>query len=1091
MVFLVAFLLEGCIVGPEPLSGSKVVLLTEPQMYCRDPGGISPGPGMTERIFAKCDKKTGDPYAISFPGATTFVRIRLPELNLANAAVRMFRHPCYMRAYINDKQVYVYSGPEGFHPGQFHGWTEHIIDLQGRGGGIVLLEMFCEQRSQLITDTYGDQHSVLAERVRSSLEYFAIAVLGLFFGVLSLGVFLFRRDALFATLGACYMTIGFFLLLSSYLGEMMFRNFSFRPTAEYLSMYGIPAAVLAFSDLGKLTRKFQKLARVLWIAFGAYGPLAVILDQTGILALSRTLLPFQLALLPTSLLFLGIITYEAVQSNREAQVLALGIGLMSITGLHATLNAMGAISGRWYFNYGLLAFFLGAAGVAVVRIRGIYTMVQGYSIELEGNNKRLQELDRLKDEFLTNTSHELRTPLNGIIGLAESLKDGIAGPLNQTAYENINMIVASGKRLSFLVNDILDFSKLKNHEIILQTSTIDLHNISELVLKLAKSLIGQKQIDLVLKIDPDIRVKADENRLQQILLNLVSNAIKFTKQGSITLLAERQGDFIAVTVADTGIGIPAEKHSAIFESFEQADGSTAREFGGTGIGLTITKQLVELHGGTIKVDSAPGQGARFTFAIPAVAKESNEYEIQNVPEESEKLRSVTVDKIVRDAKSPGRITDIPVEEEQRITLKDRREKLIETDGHDIKVLAVDDEPVNLQVLKNYLTLAGIQTELAGTGSEALEKIRAGYRPDIVLLDIMMPGLSGFDTCQKLRENFSTGELPVIMLTAKSQVSDLVEGFSAGANDYITKPFSKNELFARLKTHFGLSQINLAASRFVPSEFLNQLGRQSIIDIHLGDHVEKEMSIFFSDIRDFTSLSEKMTPKENFDFINSFLGRTAPVIADHNGFIDKFIGDAIMALFPKSAEDALKAAIEMTKLLKEYNKRRAENGKVELRIGIGIHTGNLMLGTVGSENRMDGTVISDAVNLASRLESLTKMYGATLVISEKTFSQLSDPTIYNYRILDHVKVKGKKDSVSVFEMFDADPDDQKELKKETRHDFELGLFHFMDNDFEKSNGFFQATFDKNPADKAAALYLKRCEYYAKHGLPHDWQGVTIM
>jgi class 3 adenylate cyclase len=225
----------------------------------------------------------------------------------------------------------------------------------------------------------------------------------------------------------------------------------------------------------------------------------------------------------------------------------------------------------------------------------------------------------------------------------------------------------------------------------------------------------------------------------------------------------------------------------------------------------------------------------------------------------------------------------------------------------------------------------------------------------------------------------------------------------------------------------LLQLNQAFERFVPSEFLQFLNKQSIVDVQLGDQVEQEMSVLFSDIRDFTTLSEQMNPEDNFRFINSYLSRISPVIREHQGFIDKYIGDAIMALFSGGADNAVKAGIAMLNKLVEYNEHRMASGYKPIQIGIGINTGLLMLGTVGEPNRMDGTVISDAVNLASRTEGLTKNYGVSLLITHETFKRLRNPTDYAIRRIDEVKVKGKSEYVTIYEVFEADPPELKAAK----------------------------------------------------------------
>ncbi len=278
--------------------------------------------------------------------------------------------------------------------------------------------------------------------------------------------------------------------------------------------------------------------------------------------------------------------------------------------------------------------------------------------------------------------------------------------------------------------------------------------------------------------------------------------------------------------------------------------------------------------------------------------------------------------------------------------------------------------------------------------------------------------------------------------------------------------------AHLYTNMTL--LNRAYERFVPREFLSLLDKQSVMDVGLGDQVEKEMSILFSDIRDFTTISEQMPPQQNFDFINAFLSRMEPNILDYNGFIDKYIGDAIMALFPTNADDALQAAIDMLLTLKEYNKTRGRPGRPIIRIGIGIHTGKLMLGTVGGRNRMDGTVISDAVNLASRIEGLTKLYGASLLITEHTYQKLADSSQYKIRMIDRVRVKGKSEAVTVYEVFNADDFHLIKLKQDTSKSFELGLQLYHEQKLTLARHHFEQVLAINSHDDTAKVYLERCK-----------------
>ncbi len=280
-----------------------------------------------------------------------------------------------------------------------------------------------------------------------------------------------------------------------------------------------------------------------------------------------------------------------------------------------------------------------------------------------------------------------------------------------------------------------------------------------------------------------------------------------------------------------------------------------------------------------------------------------------------------------------------------------------------------------------------------------------------------------------------------------------------------------ELEQSLEAEFNLTD---AYGRFVPHQFLSLLNYESILDVKLGDAVQLEMSILFSDIREFTALSESMTPEDNFKFINAYLSRMEPAILENKGFIDKYIGDGIMALFNGIADDALKAGLSMLNILHQYNHHRLNSGYLPIKIGIGINTGSLMLGTVGGTNRMDSTVISDDVNLAARLEELTKQYGVSLLISHQTLARLQNPTVYNIRFIEQAIVKGKSKAVGVFEVFDGDATEIRQGKLVTKTCFEEGLFMFYQQFFREAAKRFAYVLSVNPRDSVAQIYLKRCQ-----------------
>ncbi|WP_161971760.1 7TM diverse intracellular signaling domain-containing protein [Algoriphagus kandeliae] len=268
------------------------------------------------------------------------------------------------------------------------------------------------------------------------------------------------------------------------------------------------------------------------------------------------------------------------------------------------------------------------------------------------------------------------------------------------------------------------------------------------------------------------------------------------------------------------------------------------------------------------------------------------------------------------------------------------------------------------------------------------------------------------------------------------------------------------------------KIYKANNRFVPSEFLSFLGKESIVDVQLGDHVIKDMTIFFADIRSFTTISETMTPEENFNFINSILQRISPIVRKNGGFIDKFMGDSIMALFPSDPKDAVSTAGELLKELELFNDIRAKSGYQRVKIGIGINSGSLMLGTIGEEERMDGTVISDAVNLASRLESLTKTYGCNIIVSDHLLEQVQEKIRMEYRFLGNVQVKGKTNLVPIYEIFSFDEPELYKPKHKTKADFEKAVQCFMNQEYTEAKALFEKVLLDMPEDKATLYYLEQ-------------------
>ncbi len=621
---------------------------------------------------------------------------------------------------------------------------------------------------------------------------------------------------------------------------------------------------------------------------------------------------------------------------------------------------------------------------------------------LETKNQQLQHLDQLKDEFLANTSHELRTPLNGMIGIAESMIDGATGAVSELQKNNLLMIVGSGYRLANLVNDILDFSKLRHHNIELQIGSVGIREVTEVVLAFCRILAQGKDLQLINAIPADFPpAAADENRVQQIMHNLLGNAIKFTDCGVVTVSAELiyvdNNQKIAITVSDTGIGIPEDKQQAIFKSFEQGDGSTERQYGGTGLGLPITKKLVELHGGTIWVKSTPNIGSEFTFTLPISEKPAESSLVKSSLKRQMSLLNADhlVESISNETYSELEINQVQI---SSVVPSSNKEEEEEEEKDEFKILVVDDEAVNLTVLTNQLYLHNYQVIQANNGQKALNLLDQGCLPDLIVLDVMMPGMTGYEVTQKIREIWPLDRLPIMMLTAKNRISDLVVGLEVGANDYLSKPFYKEELLARIKTHLKMKQLRTEKAhirqtfgRYVTDEVVSNI-LETPEGLKIGGE-RKKITILTSDIRGFTSISERLAPEEVVTILNFYLSSMADVITSFYGTIDEFMGDGILVLFgaPTTREDdaerAVACAVAMQLKMEAVNQQIQAWGLDPLEMGIGINTGEVVVGNIGSEKRTKYGVVGKQVNLTYRIESYST--GGEILISETTLQEIGE------------------------------------------------------------------------------------------------------
>ncbi len=451
-------------------------------------------------------------------------------------------------------------------------------------------------------------------------------------------------------------------------------------------------------------------------------------------------------------------------------------------------------------------------------------------------------------------------------------------------------------------------------------------------------------------------------------------------------------------------------------------------------------------------------------------------------------------------------------------------------GADWKILIVDDEEEVHRITR--LALSDVVFERrridfisAYTGTEAKKVLETHADIAVVLLDVVMEkDDAGLEVAKYIRETLKNFRIRIVLRTGqpgKAPEKEIIVNYDV--NDYKAKTeLTAQKLFtttiASLRSYKQLSTIeenkdeisrlyaDLTAhserlkglidqrtrqrdmfSKFVPDQFLNRLQITNFEEIkpELAKHIR--LSIIFSDIRSFTNLSERMSPKETFNFLNRYYSLMCEPVEEHHGFIDKFIGDGIMALFDRQAADAIRSAIAMRRNLTAFNNHRHINNEPLIQVGIGINTGDLILGTVGSDTRIDSTVIGDSVNIASRIEGLTKVYNAGILITEDTYNSLDDPSEFRLRELDLVCVYGKEKPIRIFEVFDTDDDRTREQKLELLGVFGTGLELYRNRRWDEAIDRMTKSLMIYPLDKVAQIYLQRCHEYRDRPPPENWDG----
>lgn len=629
----------------------------------------------------------------------------------------------------------------------------------------------------------------------------AQTVLLLVLGGLFLSLYLVRRQEKAALFFGCFcLAVG---IRSGITGEHIINHifpiisWSVSQKLEYILLFASVPLFLAFSH--QLYPQYRsKKAEVVFLSISGFFSLFTLITPSTLFTL--TSLPFQIIIISCLIYLLRIGILALLHKRKSANTYLLSFLLLSLLVLCDVLTHNMVIQLPFMSEWGVALFVIIQAWLLNQRYAFSLNNEEALSQRLTLQNQELKTLDAMKDDFLAQTSHELRTPIHGIASLSELVLSRETR-LDKESATNLQLIHSSSVRLANLVNDILDLSSIKHNQLKLSLSAVSLAPIIEQVTLSLRPLLKGRPITLETTC-PDWlpKVMADENRLQQVLFNLVGNAIKFTTEGHILIQTEMvDKDRVRISIKDTGLGIDLSNSDAIFEAYNKGQ-HHQHSASGHGLGLTITRNLLQMHHSQLNIKSVPGHGSTFSFELEAAT---------HLP--------ISVQEITSRAHIQATPSARPPEKERRfhdrpigLQTSDTQSTNTQTTNaaeHPFVIWAVDDEPVNLQIIENQLHNFGYHSRSFTSGYQLLLALDQDEQPDVLLLDVMMPGLNGLDVCQIIREQYTTQELPIIMLTARQQTQDIVQAFEAGACDYLAKPYDQAELKVRVQAQLNASLCN--------------------------------------------------------------------------------------------------------------------------------------------------------------------------------------------------------------------------------------------------------------------------------------------
>lgn len=588
--------------------------------------------------------------------------------------------------------------------------------------------------------------------------------------------------------------------------------------------------------------------------------------------------------------------------------------------------------------------------------------------------EQLIELDRQKTEFFQNISHEFRTPLTLTIGPLESAVAKEQG----LSHDQSVIALRNSRRLLRLVNQLLDLQRLDAGRMQPSFRPCDLVEFVNQTVESFRPYCDRKGVRLITRLESCPSIYLDLEKFDKVLYNLLSNAMKFTPgDGSISVTLQPLGDHCLLKIIDTGIGIRADQIPYLFERFRQAEGSANRSYEGSGLGLALVKELVEMHGGQIAVESNYGTGSTFTIWLQTGVAHLPPQQVIDVHAEIQQNRAAVeladVEADLQDLEPLPTLEPLPEVSEPVISL-----------AQPAHVLIVDDNPDVRSYVSSILREQGYQISTARNGAEGLRAAQA-QPPQLIVTDLMMPQVSGLDMIRLLRQDEALKGIPVILLTAKADEDTRIEGAERGADGYLSKPFNDRELLAEVRNLLALKEnerrvaelnsylTGSVLKRFLPASLVERAAKgELVLDLRPEPRL---VTVLFSDIVGFTQLSNTLRSRRVAELLNEYLAEMTHAVFEQSGTIDKFMGDAILVLFGAPEElspneqvrRAVAAARQMRRSLKRLNQRWSEQGITQVQFRCGIHQGTAVVGMFGSPERSDYTAIGPSVNIAARIQ----------------------------------------------------------------------------------------------------------------------------